>query len=488
MIEVELPDGAIAEFPDGTDHEVIKSALAKQYASTKPAAGVITAGGHSYGRAIPSYNQPGPDLTHKTVQGFKDFAGGTTRGAGSIGATILTPYDYLAGNTESIGNPERRHAMDEGLQSLGVDTESLPFRGGKIASEIMGTAPLGGILGNAVGKASPVLGNAIGSGGFSLGQAGTNSALANALLRVGGGAINGGITAGAVNPDDAGVGALLGGAMPVVAKGAGELGSLIGSGMESGARKLMNSALKPTIKMHQSGDAAQAVDTLLQRGISPTEKGVEKLGGLIEDVDNQISGLVSSSNKTISKQKVINYLNDVRNKFGSQVNPSGDLSAIQNAGDQFAAHPGIPTDDISVPLAQELKRGTYKVLSGKYGQLGSADTEAQKALARGLKEELVNAVPEIGPLNAEQSALITAKKVAGRRALMDANNNPLGLAPLTTNPGKMAAFLLDRSVAAKALGARGMYQAAQGTPNIAGLLENLSPTQRAALITALADQ
>jgi hypothetical protein len=37
-MEVELPDGTIAEFPDGTPHDVIKSALQKRFANTQPPA------------------------------------------------------------------------------------------------------------------------------------------------------------------------------------------------------------------------------------------------------------------------------------------------------------------------------------------------------------------------------------------------------------------------------------------------------------------
>lgn len=38
MIEVELPDGSIAEFPDGTSNDVIKGALQKRFAPTQPQA------------------------------------------------------------------------------------------------------------------------------------------------------------------------------------------------------------------------------------------------------------------------------------------------------------------------------------------------------------------------------------------------------------------------------------------------------------------
>lgn len=76
-----------------------------------------------------------------------DFGAGALRGAGSIGSTLLTPYDLLAGNTKSIGNPERRQAIDEGLKLMGADPESGMYKAGKIGAEIAGTLPIGGVIG-----------------------------------------------------------------------------------------------------------------------------------------------------------------------------------------------------------------------------------------------------------------------------------------------------------------------------------------------------
>ena len=64
---------------------------------------------------------------------LQDGPAGLVRGAGSIGATLLTPYDLAVGNTKSIGNPERRQAMDDAFKMLGVDTEGMAYGGGKLA-------------------------------------------------------------------------------------------------------------------------------------------------------------------------------------------------------------------------------------------------------------------------------------------------------------------------------------------------------------------
>lgn len=148
---------------------------------------------------------------------------------------------------------------------------------------------------------------------------------------------------------------------------------------------------------------------------------------------------------------------------------------------QLAEHMASGGSGIPVELAQELKKGTYRVLAGKYGEVGSATTEAQKALARGLKEGISDAVPQVAGLNARESALLKTLDVAERRALMDANKNPLGLSALAHNPGAWAAFMADRSAAFKGLAARMANQASKAA-NATKALENFAPPQ--ALVAA----
>src|SRR5206468_3026519 len=112
-------------------------------------------------------------------------------------------------------------------------------------------------------------------------------------------------------------------------------------------------------------------------------------------------------------------------------------------------------------LAQELKQGTYRILASKYGEQGSAATEAQKALARGLKEGISEKVPAVAGLNAEESKLINALEVAERRALMDGNKNFGGLAWLAHSPATWAAFMADKSALFKSLVARMMHSGSE---------------------------
>jgi len=185
------------------------------------------------------------------MQGLGNLAAGAVRGAGSIGATLLTPVDAAARamgvQNDFIGRDDRRAQMDSGLQSMGAQPDSLMYQGGKIGAEIAGTAGAGGALANgaravlpAAAQALPAVAkgiNALSSGGLSLGAPAATTALGRAgdmALRVGGGAALGGASAGLVNPNDAGTGAVIGGAIPVVDKAVGAGAQAAGNALRGG--------------------------------------------------------------------------------------------------------------------------------------------------------------------------------------------------------------------------------------------------------------
>ena len=171
------------------------------------------------------------------LQGAGNLGAGLVRGAGSIGATLVAPWDMMsdaiAGKGLSLeSNRQRRADMDSALEGLGAQPESWMYKGGKLAGEIAGTAGAGGAVANVAGrgigavapsllpKAQPLLA-AIQSGGMT-------APGANLLTRTAGGAITGGVTAAAVNPEDAVAGAVAGGAMPGAVRALGAVGSAVG--------------------------------------------------------------------------------------------------------------------------------------------------------------------------------------------------------------------------------------------------------------------
>ena len=151
---------------------------------------------------------------------------GAVRGVGSIAATILAPYDMAkdakAGRGLSLqSNRERRASMDEAMRELGADPTSPFYMGGKLASEIGLTFGTGGALakGAQMAGASPALSSSLATGGLNVAG---RTGLAGLGTRALGGAVTGGVTAGMINPEDAALGAAVGGAIPAVMKIGGE--------------------------------------------------------------------------------------------------------------------------------------------------------------------------------------------------------------------------------------------------------------------------
>lgn len=221
--------------------------------------------------------QAAPEEKGGFLQGVGNLAAGAVRGAGSIGATLVAPYDIakdaLAGKGLSLeSNRQRRADMDSALGNMGAQTDSLMYQGGKIAGEIAGTAGAGGVLGNVVGRVAPganALATALKTGGMT---AGANPGVVNGLTRVLGGAVSGGAAAGLANPEEAGTGALIGGAIPMVAP--------IVKGVGSGVRKMLggttgvgDEALKQAYAAGKSGGQAAQDFTQNMRG-----------GGSMDDV------------------------------------------------------------------------------------------------------------------------------------------------------------------------------------------------------------
>lgn len=457
----------------------------------------------STAKPVHADEQEDPGMLASAGAALKKAAEGAALGVSDIGNTVLNVVTAPIGKVvPAVAQWNRtRNADFDALTEQNKD--STAFKVGRLAGNVAATAPVGGVIAGGVRAVAPIaaragmagptlqtLANSIESGGMTLGGAGS-SRLADLAFRTAGGAVTGGASTALVNPDNAGVGAVVGGALPGLAKFGGVVGNKLEQLARGGAESLMQSAIKPTLKQLANGDAGVAVRTLLDYGISPTKAGVEKLRGLIDDLNTQVSDKISNSTATIPKTSVLQRLADVKTAFGNQVSPTADLAAIDRVGDDFLAHPLYPGPDLPVQAAQELKQGTYKTLAKKYGQLGGAETEAQKGLARGLKEEISNAVPEVAGLNAEEAKLIKTLNVTERRALMELNKNPMGLASLAKNPLSWAAFMADRSAAFKALAARMVNgPAASVAGGVAPALENglSNPLIRSAGTAAVASE
>lgn len=238
---------------------------------------------------------------------------------------------------------------------------------------------------------------------------------------------------------------------------------------------LMQSAVKPILPDLKSGDAKRALITMLDEGVNATMGGMEKASRTTRTLDDQVKDAVANSTATANVPTVGSSLRSNWNNAINQVNPEADMAAVRGAWDEFKNSPQVRGKvDIPVQLAQALKQGTYRALGNKsYGELGTASTEAQKALASGLRQQVAAKVPEVvAPLKRE-AALMNVKDVAERRALQEANKNPQGLAALRVdNPMAWMGFMADKSALIKSMLARSLYSSAD--PRMTRLLAGSS--------------
>jgi hypothetical protein len=202
------------------------------------------------------------------------------------------------------------------------------------------------------------------------------------------------------------------------------------------AGRLYESALKPSLAAKNIPRVAEQVATGLRESIPVSEKGAQKLSGLIDGLNVQISKEISNAKgAAVSPIKISQRTDQLAAKFSAQVNPADDLAAIAKAKaeflDQFAIRDPqgniLGYRKIPASQAQAMKVGTYQQIRNSYGKLSTATVEAQKALARGIKEELAKAIPELAELNERESKLLGLDKQLQRAVARISNHQIFGI-------------------------------------------------------------
>jgi len=400
------------------------------------------------------------DLSKVSDQGLSHLSGGSTpsprqsrtpiigsllsgglRGAGEIGATLMTPYDMLMGNTKSIGNPERRAAINSAVDSLneGLGVSQPLESVGKLGAEIAGTAGVGGAIAKgmsaipAVAKAAPNLINAVQSSGMTAGKSapGLMGGIQNMATRAAGGAISGGASAGLINPDEAGVGAALGGGLPVAMKGVGAAAGAVGN------------KLSDALRMGVSDDVANLAKRANELGIDiPADRLTNSrplnaiasslnyvpFSGRASTEEKMLSQLNQSLSKTFGQDSsnVTMALRKANTKLGGEFD-----STLRNTGVNFDSQLMDDVARIETKADRELGSDAFKAIKSKIddlfekGQTGTIDGQAAYNIKRELDRLGKGKTPE------------AYHALELKSALMDALNRSLG-------PEKSAAFAQTR--------------------------------------------
>lgn len=253
-------------------------------------------------------------------------------------------------------------------------------------------------------------------------------------------------------------------------------GGAIGKGLSAVGERVMQSALKPTISVlkEYGTTAPKLVKTLLDEGVNVTSGGLQKLQRLLGATNAEIKEAVKNAPGMIERDTVAARALPVAQKMSEQVNPDRALRDVGKAVQEFTskkvpagdAMVSVPRGPLTVPEAQAMKIGTYQQIGKEYGKLSSASVETQKALARGLKEEIEAAIPKIKALNQHEAELMAASEAVGHRVSIAGNRDPVGFAWAAHAPQTFIAALIDRSPVIKSMLARGMYGSAAAAAKV----------------------
>lgn len=173
------------------------------------------------------------------------------------------------------------------------------------------------------------------------------------------------------------------------------------------SKRMYQSSLKPPPGSYSQPEVQAMVKTGLENEIPVSAAGRVKLDSLISDLNDKVKAQIAAGSQagvTVNKFDIASRLSSAAKKFSAQVTPETDLAAVGETGNEFLRNQPI---NIAAVDAQVLKSGTYRQLKDRaFGELKSATIESQKALARGIKEELQAQFPEIKGLNAEEGRAI----------------------------------------------------------------------------------
>lgn len=195
------------------------------------------------------------------------------------------------------------------------------------------------------------------------------------------------------------------------------------------ADRMYESALKPRPRANTEAQVSSMVRSGLEEAVPISKKGLKKSDQIIKNLQYDIQNTIDAGadkGLAVSKYKAASRLGDTFKKFSEQANPESDLSTLAESGNEFMRN--YPSE-IPVDLAQRVKQGTYQQLKGKaFGELKGASIESQKAIAKGLKEELEGLFPNLKGLNQRQGNILSLQDELEGAVNRGKNKDLMGIA------------------------------------------------------------
>jgi hypothetical protein len=379
-----------------------------------------------------------------TGQFLGNVAAGALRGAGSIGASLIRPFESGEENTA------RRLKMDEALRSMGAEPESYAYGGGKLTGEVAGTLPIGGLLARPLAAAAPYaptilnpVVNAMRSSGFTSGllpkvvpgvapQAiPLATRAADIGARVVGGGVTGGATAALTTPDEIGTGAGLGAGLGVVAppvvkalaKSAGFLkDAFTGQLAAVGAGKIARDVAGDRIAAIRAALTASPSDITAAQATSGIQKDAFQALGAMTSKTDQVSALMKrqAADDLAQLQRMAEGGNETeaRAAYEASIRRLNQLTADMRNVELQAANQAAQTVNQLAPRLDQRQASMVNALRG--GMPMGAVSQSQEAARRiGPLETQIGtpAVSQVGAARPGQATISPATEAAQQAAI-----------------------------------------------------------------------
>ena len=250
---------------------------------------------------------------------------------------------------------------------------------GRVGGQIIGTAPVGGILGKAVGSVAPTLGRAIQTSGMASGSL---------PVRMAGGAITGGASAAMINPEDAGTGAAIGAALPVIGKVAAPIRNIL-RGPEQTAQmaKSVTAAREAGYVIPPSQARGSFVNRLLE-GAAGKITTAQNASAANQNVTNQLAAKAIGVADDVALSPAV--LDDVRKTAGKAYEAVAALPVKPaQAADTLSNIPGIPGVDPK-QLVFDLRKARNDATGwyNSYARTADPDSLAKAQAAKGMATKI----------------------------------------------------------------------------------------------------
>lgn len=438
----QMPDGRVARFemPEGTTPEQAQTMMREHFMQTQQSAQssqqAPEEGGFLRGVEKLATYPISAIANRNQIKG--NILAGMLRGASNIGATLVNPLD-------SEARAQRKAAIEEQLTKWGAQPESRLYKGGEIASEIAGTAGIGGALAAPIkvaSKAIPSMGRvaqAVESGGFNVGAPAANlgGKVANAALRVGGGTVTGAAAGGlAGGQEGAESGAMLSSALPFaapIAQAAGRgVASLLGNTTGVGS-----DAIKQAFQAGKAGGTSAKQFAEALRGKSEMTDVLDMAKGNLAAMGQQRAAAYREGMADISADKTILDFNGVNKAlknaydtvtYKGQIKNARAADALQKINDEIANWKSLNPAEYHTPegidaLKQSIggimesipyeEKTARKVAGDIYNSL-KTEINKQAPTYAGVMKDYSSATEQIGEI---ERALSLGKKASADTAM-----------------------------------------------------------------------